>query len=346
MGQARLCLRRRAHCDQPRKEKHNGSGEALPTPSCPLRPTKKGKAQWVRRGFAYAVVPTATNQERKSTMGQARLCLRRRAHCDQPRKEKHNGSGEALPTPSCPLRPTKKGKAQWVRRGFAYAVVPIATNQERKSTMGQARLCLRRRAHCDQPRKEKHNGSGEALPTPSCPLRPTKKGKAQWVRRGFAYAVVPTATNQERKSTMGQARLCLRRRAHCSWSLDPISGRITHQIRHKLETPQLPENNLGSYGKSKLWGLRPQAPRGIKRFKPSLLPAFREQQGGKKKGEEWGLFAPKPLTRNNVPGPDQFGAAHVRHDTTWAVTFFTWSQRARRGIPPDPLRPVPRPYQF
>ena len=219
MGQARL--RRRAHCDQPGKEKHNGSGEA--SPSCPLRPTRKGKAQWVRRGFA--VVPIATNQERKSTMGQARL--RRRAHCDQPRKEKHNGL-RRMPSPSCPLRPTKKGKAQWVRRGFA--VVPIATNQERKSTMGQARL--RRRAHCDQPRKEKHNGSGEASPScplrptkkgkvtmgqarlrriASCPLRPTKKGKAQWVRRGFA--VVPIATNQERKSTMGQARL--RRRAHC-----------------------------------------------------------------------------------------------------------------------------------
>ena len=30
-------------------------------------------------------------------------------------------------------------------------------------------------------------------------------------------------------------------------SLDPISGRIAHQIRHKLETPQLPENILGSY---------------------------------------------------------------------------------------------------
>ena len=27
-------------------------------------------------------------------------------------------------------------------------------------------------------------------------------------------------------------------------SLDPISGRIAHQIRHKLETPQLPENIL------------------------------------------------------------------------------------------------------
>ena len=57
-----------------------------------------------------------------------------------------------------------------------------------------------------------------------------------------------------------------------------------------------------SYG-----GSAPKPPGKIKRFKPSLLPAFRKQQGGKKKGEEWGLFAPKPLTRNNVPGPYQFG---------------------------------------
>ena len=58
----------------------------------------------------------------------------------------------------------------------------------------------------------------------------------------------------------------------------------------------------------------------LQRFKPSLLPAFREQQGGKGKRKEWRLFAPKPPARNNVPGPHQFGSPHTRHDGTWAVT--------------------------
>ena len=53
-----------------------------------------------------------------------------------------------------------------------------------------------------------------------------------------------------------------------------------------------------------------------KRFKPSLLSAFREQQRGKEKRKEWGLFAPTPPTRNNVPGPDQW--AHRTPDTTQA----------------------------
>ena len=70
--------------------------------------------------------------------------------------------------------------------------------------------------------------------------------------------------------------------------------------------------------KRKAWGLRPHTPLKIKnkRFKPSLLPACREQQGGKEKRQAWGLFAPIPPTRNNVPGPDQW--AHRTPDTTQA----------------------------
>ena len=34
--------------------------------------------------------------------------------------------------------------------------------------------------------------------------------------------------------------------------------------------------------------------------------------------EEWGLFAPKPPTRNNIPGPYQW--AHRTPDTTQAET--------------------------
>ena len=66
-----------------------------------------------------------------------------------------------------------------------------------------------------------------------------------------------------------------------------------------------------SYG-----GSAPKPPGKIKRFKPSLLSAFREQQGGKGKRKAWGLFAPKPPTRNRVPGPHQW--AHRTPDTTQA----------------------------
>ena len=71
----------------------------------------------------------------------------------------------------------------------------------------------------------------------------------------------------------------------------------------------------GSYG-----GLRPQTPLKIKKTKIQTLPVVRVPRTTGR--EEWGLFAPKPLTRNNVPGPYQFGAAYVGHGTTWAVTIW------------------------
>ena len=45
----------------------------------------------------------------------------------------------------------------------------------------------------------------------------------------------------------------------------------------------------------KLWGLRPQTPLKINDSKPSLLPACREQQGGKEKRKAWGLCPQTPL---------------------------------------------------
>ena len=49
------------------------------------------------------------------------------SHCDQVKRKKRNGPGEALAEPSCPLRPSKEEKAQWARRGVSRAVEPIAT---------------------------------------------------------------------------------------------------------------------------------------------------------------------------------------------------------------------------
>ena len=48
-------------------------------------------------------------------------------HCDQPRKEKHNGSGEALAEPSCPLRPSKNKRcAPAGCRAEPYFFLPIS----------------------------------------------------------------------------------------------------------------------------------------------------------------------------------------------------------------------------
>ena len=93
-------------------------------------------------------------------------------------------------------------------------------------------------------------------------------------------------------------------------------------------------------------GASPPYPLENKNKKIHLPPvaAFRVQQGGKEKGKAWGLFAPKPPTRMSVgrngvtvpgpghlaslvPGPGQFGAAHVRHDTSWTVTIRTTRMR-------------------
>ena len=51
-----------------------------------------------------------------------------------------------------------------------------------------------------------------------------------------------------------------------------------------------------------------------KRFKPSLLPAFREQQGGKEKRQAWGLFAPNPPTRISVGRNGHDGTADASPD--------------------------------
>ena len=68
----------------------------------------------------------------------------------------------------------------------------------------------------------------------------------------------------------------------------------------KIQTLSAFREQQGGKGKRKLWGLRPQTPLKIKRFKPCPRSAFREQQGGKEKRKAWGLFAPKPLTRVSV----------------------------------------------
>ena len=117
----------------------------------------------------------------------------------------------------------------------------------------------------------------------------------------------------------------------------PLSTYVIHAVS---------ENHfkLGTWAQNtgKLWGRSPHSSLKIKRFKPSLLPAFREQQGGKKKRKAWGLCPQTPnqdvgwsqwrdgryrfykpptlylfaLAIAPVPGPDQW--AHRTPDATQA----------------------------
>ena len=51
-------------------------------------------------------------------------------------------------------------------------------------------------------------------------------------------------------------------------------------------------------------------------FKPSLLPAFREQQGGKEKGKVCGGYSPpRPQLGPEGPRPHEWGSPHTP-DTT------------------------------
>ena len=68
----------------------------------------------------------------------------------------------------------------------------------------------------------------------------------------------------------------------------------------------------------KLWGLRPQTPLKIKkRFKPALLSALREQQGGKKKRGRMGAIRPQTPNQEQSSWTSSVGASHTRHDTGW-----------------------------
>ena len=80
-------------------------------------------------------------------------------------------------------------------------------------------------------------------------------------------------------------------------------------------------NCPGSRTQESYGGLRPQTPMKIKRFKPSLLSAFREQQRGKEKRERMGAIRPQTPNQEQCPWTPSAGTSHVRHDGTWAVTY-------------------------
>ena len=107
--------------------------------------------------------------------------------------------------------------------------------------------------------------------------------------------------------------------------------RTTRRERKKEAMGALPPSPL----ENKKIHIPPRCPR-------SANSGEGRKKGKKEKRKEWGLFAPKPLTRNNVPGPLQL--VHRILDTTQAgahLLYFTWSQWARRGNLAWPIAPGP-----
>ena len=84
---------------------------------------------------------------------------------------------------------------------------------------------------------------------------------------------------------------------------ESFQARILGSYRFiSLSVARVPRTTEREGKKRKLWGLRPQTPMKIKnkRFKPSLLSAFREQQGGKgKRGSHGGSAPIRPMKIKN-----------------------------------------------
>ena len=153
--------------------------------------------------------------------------------------------------------------------------------------MGQARRQPSRRAHCDQ------------VKTKGAPQRGAGRSPAAFFRHGLTRAKRARAhAGSSHSPSHGRSpwdyfySFC---RVFLQCTLPMLSF---FHIRNPCgERESFQTRNLGSYkdsnplllftereqqereGKRKLWGLRPQAPLKIKnkRFKPSLLSAFREQ---------------------------------------------------------------------
>ena len=70
---------------------------------------------------------------------------------------------------------------------------------------------------------------------------------------------------------------------------------------------------------------------------PPCCPRSANNREGRKKGKNGGYSPPPPPTRNNVPGPDQFGSPHVRHDTSWghpSCPKTSWAVTIKDSSPP------------
>ena len=232
-----------------------------------------------------------------------------------------NGSGEVSAELSRPLRPSKNKRCPPAgRRAEPYFFLPISPSHGLRPWDYFYSFCQR---SCVLPMLSLFHiggpcGEQESFQT-RCPgygitgklwgLRPQTPVKIKKTKTQTLPVIrVPRTTGKEEKRKLWGLRL----QTPVKIKKQRFKPSLLSAFREQQEGKK----------KRKLWGLRPQTPMKIKNkgFKPSLLPAFREQQGGKKKGEEWGLFAPNPPTRNNVPGPDQFGTSHVRHDGAWAAT--------------------------
>ena len=162
------------------------------------------------------------------------------------------------------------------------------------------------------------NGSGEAPPAPSCPLRPSKNKRCTPAGcRAEPYCFFSTGITLSEASVIPVGFFPFPSHGRSPWVFYSF-------CRGSRALPMLSFFHIGGpCGERE--SFRTRILGSYKDSKPSLLPAFREQQRGKEKRKEWGLFAPKPPTRMSVGRNGHDGSA---------------------GASPDPLLLVPGPDQW
>ena len=80
----------------------------------------------------------------------------------------------------------------------------------------------------------------------------------------------------------------------------------------------------GREGKKEAMGAPPPNPlENNKDSNPPCCSRAANNRAGRKKGEEWGLFAPKPPTGAPRPQTPSVWLTATRHDRTWAVTILS-----------------------
>ena len=202
--------------------------------------------------------------------------------------------------------------------------------------MGQGRLRPHRRAHCDQ------------VKTKGAPQRVVGRSPTAFSRHGqndrgagvLPMPVLPISHPMDEVHGLFYS-FCRGSRALPMLSFFTYVVHAVSENHFKLRTWAV-TNSFNCPGHRKAMGAPPPNPH--ENNKDSNPPrCARSANNGEGR---MGAIRPHPPTRNNVPGPCQFGSLHVGHDTTWAVTAFQIRTRSQAGsrIPALPglmFGPVP-----
>ena len=146
-------------------------------------------------------------------------------------------------------------------------------------------------------------GQGETFP--SCPLRPSKNKKSAPQRVVGRRPTAFSRLGSERSGRdpiphpMDEVRGFFY--SFCRALVRCLCFRFSTYVVHAVS-----ENHF----KPASWAVT------IKDSNPLCCP----RSANNREGKNGGYSPPRPPTRNNVPGPDQFGHSVIGHDGTWAVT--------------------------